>query len=444
MNNAIFRSGFFWILFLIIFCSCVSTPKTESADSFSLDEAIEQSAIKLIEELPNGTRVAIVAFSSEHDNLSNYIMDEITGALVDGRLEVADRRNLSYVYQELNFQMSGDVSDETAVSIGKFLGARYVITGQFIKAGDRFRYRLSGINVETATQESSSRINVRIDRSLQNLIADTRRMSTVTVVADYGERPNTQIRTAGAYIDRGIIFATRGEWDMAIADFTEAISLDNNLASAYLLRGRALFSSAAKVVNIGENFSNVTSSIDNGWSASSQQLMLYDKAINDFTQAIMLDQNSGQAYQERATAYAHKGENNRAISDYTQAIRLTPNNVRVYMGRGNIYSINKDYVNAIADHTQAIRLDPNNAMAYDLRGIDYLEKGDYDRAIADFNQAIRLNSHDAITYANRGQAYYNRGDYARARADWTMALRLNHPDPSILRNNLEVLREMGY
>jgi hypothetical protein len=31
--------------------------------------------------------VAIVAFASEHENLSNYIMDELTGALVDGELK---------------------------------------------------------------------------------------------------------------------------------------------------------------------------------------------------------------------------------------------------------------------------------------------------------------------------------------------------------------------
>jgi hypothetical protein len=91
-------------------------------------------------------------------------MDELTGALVDGGLEVTDRRNLEFVYKELGFQMSGDVSDETAVSIGKFLGALYVITGQLVKAGNSRRYRLSGINVETAMQESSTRLSVRDDQ----------------------------------------------------------------------------------------------------------------------------------------------------------------------------------------------------------------------------------------------------------------------------------------
>jgi hypothetical protein len=45
-------------------------------------------------------------------------------------MEVADRQTLGYVYKELNFQMSGDVSDKSARSIGKFLGADLVIRSE--------------------------------------------------------------------------------------------------------------------------------------------------------------------------------------------------------------------------------------------------------------------------------------------------------------------------
>jgi hypothetical protein len=83
-------------------------------------------------------------------------MDEPDLALVDGKLEVTDRQHLELVKREQGFQLSGDVSDETAVSIGKILGAGYVITGQLVKAGGRYRYRASAINVETAALENLS------------------------------------------------------------------------------------------------------------------------------------------------------------------------------------------------------------------------------------------------------------------------------------------------
>jgi tetratricopeptide (TPR) repeat protein len=300
--------------------------------------------------LPNGTRVAIVAFTTEHTNLSNYIMDELTGVLVDGRLEVADRRNLEFVYKEMGFQMSGDVSDETAVSIGKYFGARYVITEQLVKAGDRYRYRLSGINVETAVQESSTRLNVRNDRTLQSLVSDVRQTPAVTASAGYGERQNTQPTTVGTYLDRGILFLSRNDWDMAIADYTQAIRLNPNLAAAYDGRG---------------------------------------------------------------FAYYQKGEYDRAIADYTQAIKLVPNNTvysnnlaKTYDTRGFMYYNKRDYELAIADYNQAIKLDPDNtvytnnlAKTYDTRGFMYYTKRDYDRSIADYEKALQIAPNNT-TYRN--------------------------------------------
>jgi curli biogenesis system outer membrane secretion channel CsgG len=112
----------------------------------SLAEAIERSAEniaaeKIAADMLSGRRVAIVAWESPSPGLSDYIMEELTGALVDWGMEVADRQNLEYVYKELNLQMSGEASDESARPIGKFLGADLVITGQLTELGGPYRYR---------------------------------------------------------------------------------------------------------------------------------------------------------------------------------------------------------------------------------------------------------------------------------------------------------------
>jgi TolB-like protein len=184
-------STFTLVALILVIVGCVTTDEEDGSGLLSLDEAIEQSARDIAQELPQDTVVAVLGFSSEQQNLSIYIMDELSGALVDAGLSIADRRNLDFVQKELKFQMTGEVSDETAVSIGKFVGARYVITGQLVKAGDVYRYRLVGINVETAVQESSTRLDVRDDRRFRSLLAGVYSPSVSTALAPGGQEEYT-------------------------------------------------------------------------------------------------------------------------------------------------------------------------------------------------------------------------------------------------------------
>jgi tetratricopeptide (TPR) repeat protein len=398
--------------------ACVTTG---GGDLPSLNEAIEQSAADIADKLPEGTRVAVAAFASPHENLSGYIMDELAGALTDGSLEVADRNNLEYVYKELKFQMSGEVDDESARSIGKFLGARYVITGQLVNTGGGYRYRLNGINVETAVHESSTRLDVRDDRAFKRLLAAVQTEAPVTRTAGYGTAP----RTAGTFLDRGITFAGRGEYDLAIADFTEAVNLNPDLVAAWMLRGRALYASVSDVTYVGENFSGVVTVSTVGAVVSEEKKAVYDRAIADFTQAIRLDPDNAIAYEERGNAYASKGDYDRAIADFNQAIRINPDYVAAYNNRGNVYNDKGEYDRAIADYTQAIRINPNDAFAYNGRGSAYDDKGDHDRAIADYTRAVRINPDYSGAYYNRGNAYSDKREYDRAIADYTQAIRIN-------------------
>ena len=413
-----------------------------NVDRLSLEEAVERSASAVAENLPARTRVAIVAFEAEHENLAGYIMDELTGALVDGRLEVADRNNLPYVLKELNFQMSGMVDDDSASRIGKFLGARYVITGQLVPTGETYRYRLAVINVESAVQEVSGRYTVQNDRATKKLVATLQNNKQVTRAAKYAVTEETTPQTAGTFLDRGIMFANQGNYEMAIADFTQAIKLDPNNAAAYCNRGvvyddydRAIadFNHAIKLdpnyatayYNRGVAYYNVGD---------------YDGAIAEFNQVIKLDPNNANTYNNRGITYYNKGEYDHAIADYTEAIELDPNFVDAYYNRGITYEKKDDYNRALTDYTQAIKLNPNYTAAYNSRGFVYVGTGAYDRAIADFNQAIKLDPNYVDAYSNRGLVYGLIGDYDRAIADVNAAFRIS-PNNAFAKYALELIRK---
>jgi hypothetical protein len=73
----------------------------DAGTGLSLHEAVERAAENIAGQLPAGARVAVVAFDAPNDNLSEHIMEELTGALFDRRIEVADRRTLPFIMQEL-------------------------------------------------------------------------------------------------------------------------------------------------------------------------------------------------------------------------------------------------------------------------------------------------------------------------------------------------------
>jgi tetratricopeptide (TPR) repeat protein len=409
----------------LFLAACASSGGT--GGGLSLEEAVELSAAAVAEKLPPGTRVAIVGFEAEHQNLAAYIMDELAGALVDGSLEVADRNNLAYVFKELNFQMSGHVDDESAAGVGKFLGAAYVITGQLVNTGNAYRYRVNAITVETAKHEVSERHNVRNDRAARNLVAALQKTKLVSRTASYGaaspgapESPAPA--SAGTFLDRGIMFAMRGDYEMAIEDFTEAVRMNPDLYAAYMLRGRALLASMSKVTNVDENFSSVGFTVN--ISASAEQQAVYDRALADYSQAIKLEPNSAKTYYERGCVYLNKGDKDRAIADYSQAIRLDPNYASAYNTRGSAYYGKRDKDRAIADCNQALRLDPNYALAYSSRAGAYSWKKDVNRAIADYSKAIKLDPNNGDNYWSRGSMYYDKGDYNRAFADFADMVRI--------------------
>lgn len=82
----------------------------------------------------------------------------------------------------------------------------------------------------------------------------------------------------------------------------------------------------------------------------------YDKAIAYYTEAIRLNPKDAKAYNNRGLAYDNKGDPDSAIADYIEAIRLNPKNAKVYYNRGLTYSKKGDRGKAKLDFDQAQRL----------------------------------------------------------------------------------------
>src|SRR5260370_25025764 len=115
-----------------------------------------------------------------------------------------------------------------------------------------------------------------------------------------------------------------------------------------------------------------------------------DKAIRYCTTAIdsgrLTNYELVHSLNNRGWAYYRKADFNRAIQDYNQAIQLQPDYAFAFNDRGLAYAGNRDFNRAIEDYSQAIKLNSDFALAFNNRGFAYASKRDNDRAIQDFNE----------------------------------------------------------
>ena len=250
-------------------------------------------------------------------------------------------------------------------------------------------------------------------------------------------RPNA----AKAYLLRGYVWREKGEYDKAIADFTEAIKLDPASKIAAEARGEASESKTDSSVHQAMSASTGTIPLDpkdpagyNVRGATWRAKGEFDKAIADYNEAIRLDPECTVAYALRGQAWGSKGDFAKAIADFDAAIRLDPTNVEVLVPRGAARIAKGDFNEAIADFNEAIRLDPRDAEAFALRGVTWRMKGDYNKAIADDTEAIRLDPEDAQPYVHRGAVWYLKGDFAKAIADFSQSIRLDPEDAEALNS----------
>ncbi|MDR0315916.1 MAG: SUMF1/EgtB/PvdO family nonheme iron enzyme [Treponema sp.] len=154
---------------------CAGGAKQAGSGSITLDQAIQAAAENIENNVQAGQKIAVLNFSSPSIPFSVYVIEELSEQLVNGKkLVVVDRRDLDLIRQEEDFQMSGEVSDESAQAIGKKLGAQLIISGSLTPMGGVYRFRIRTLNVESATIVASSSADLSAGETrISSLLTET-------------------------------------------------------------------------------------------------------------------------------------------------------------------------------------------------------------------------------------------------------------------------------
>jgi hypothetical protein len=152
----------------MIFTFCLS--RNVYGQSVSYNDAVKRIAEKFADKLKPTDIVAIVGFQSAAPQFSSRVIDDLTDALLAGKTRVIDRQNLDKIHGEQDYQYSGHVDEEFAVSLGHELGATVIILGNGENRADYYRLNFRMLNVKTAEILMQSSINAKYDSAMRRLL----------------------------------------------------------------------------------------------------------------------------------------------------------------------------------------------------------------------------------------------------------------------------------
>jgi len=258
--------------------------------------------------------------------------------------------------------------------------------------------------------------------------------ATAQTPAPANANPPEQPTDASGFARRGAAFASRHDFEHAVADLTRACELDPNEPSYFYQRGLAHWGNRQP-----------------------------DLALADFDRALGLKPDDLPALVARADLHVRRREISAAITDLDAADRVAPREAPQRLKLADLYLFAGQFESAVAqttlwidahgwDDTQmprarnlrcwtralwgeelnraladcdaALKLRPNTATFLDSRALVQLRRGDYDKAIADYDRALGLGSKDAWSYYGRGVAKLRKGLTAAGKADIAAATAL--------------------
>jgi tetratricopeptide (TPR) repeat protein len=195
------------------------------------------------------------------------------------------------------------------------------------------------------------------------------------------------------------------------------------------------------------------------WHPHSTTPQYYNLAIADYNNAIKLNPKSSLVYYLLGRIYSSKAfwvsaspreelENNKkAIDSLSKAIRQNNSCLDAYRWRAGSYATLKEYKKAINDYNKILEFDPESESIYYDRGRAYQELRQYADAVQSFTRAIDAKKHDAMllpynNYVARAEVYSMTGKFEKSLADYTKAIELR--EVFIDKVNKANLNKQGY
>ena len=117
-------------------------------ENYSIQQAVNKGFNSIRNNIPRNSRIAILNIDSQYRNQSQYVIDELFNQFVTSNFRVIDESNVNMLRREQNFQVNGNVSDESALRLGRMLNADLIINGRISGSGNIRQLTIRVIKVQ--------------------------------------------------------------------------------------------------------------------------------------------------------------------------------------------------------------------------------------------------------------------------------------------------------
>lgn len=216
------------------------------------------------------------------------------------------------------------------------------------------------------------------------------------------------------HYQRGLQLLEQQLWDPAIAEFREALKLDQELADAHTAIGIAY---------------------------SNQDAL--DQALEAFSNALEITPESADARFNLGLALRNAGRLDEGLAEITAAVARAPESERMRLELGLALQRDGLWEESINQFQEILKRDPESAVAHYWLGIAYQERKDFQNAIDRFRRAVEADGELVRARNSLGAVLADSGDMQSAVTEFRKAIELQ-PDDLELRMNLGVaLRTVG-
>jgi tetratricopeptide (TPR) repeat protein/tRNA A-37 threonylcarbamoyl transferase component Bud32 len=248
-------------------------------------------------------------------------------------------------------------------------------------------------------------------------------------IAEYREAIRLNQDFAEAHINLGTALRNKGQLDEAIEVYREAIRINKNLAGPHIGLGNALrdkgqldvaINEYREAIRINTNFAEAHTNLGIALSEKGQ----LDAAIDEHHEAIRIRKDFAEPHNSLGALLMGKGRLDEAIAEYREAIRIQKDHANAHYNLGNALHKKGRPDEAIAEYQEAIRINKDFAEPHCNLGNVLRDKGQLDEAIAHYRKATTLNKDFAVAHHNLGSALAARGKLDEAICEYRLAIRI--------------------